>query len=150
MNDDTFQIVREFLNTQSTMALATVNANGQPETAPLFYVADDRLNLYWLSATHVRHSVNLATNSRVSATVYPAVWHWNDISGVQVEGTASLIHDERMREQILLLYLRKFQLPPEFDAAIAASSLYVLRPTWLRWVDNSVKFGHKAEISLNS
>lgn len=148
MNDEIFQIVRVFLETQSTMALATVNAEGQPETAPIFYVSDDRLNLYWLSATHVRHSVNLAANSRVSAAVYPAVWQWNDISGVQIEGTASLIRDERVREQILLLYLRKFQLPPEFDAAIAASSMYVLRPSWIRWVDNSVKFGYKVELNL--
>jgi uncharacterized protein YhbP (UPF0306 family) len=149
MNDDTFQIVRAFLDTQSTMALATVNADGQPETAPIFYVSDDRLNLYWLSATHVRHSVNLAVNKRVSAAVYPAVWQWNDISGVQLEGTASMVQDERVREQILLLYLRKFQLPPAFDAAITASSLYMLRPTWIRWVDNSVKFGYKTEIELN-
>lgn len=149
MNDDTFHVVRGFLDTQSTMALATVNAEGQPETAPIFYVSDDRLNLYWLSATHVRHSVNLATNNRVSAAVYPAVWQWNDISGVQLEGTASMVQDERVREQILLLYLRKFQLPPAFDAAITASSLYMLRPSWIRWVDNSVKFGYKTEIELN-
>ena len=148
MNDNTFQVVREFLNTQSTMALATVNADGQPETAPIFYVSDDRLNLYWLSATHARHSINLAVNSRVSAAVYPAVWQWIEINGVQVEGTASLISDERVREQILLLYLRKFQLPAEFDVAIAASGLYVLRPSWIRWVDNSVKFGYKVEIEL--
>jgi uncharacterized protein YhbP (UPF0306 family) len=148
MNENTFQIVRAFLDTQSTLALATVNAEGQPEAAPIFYVSDDRLNLYWLSATHVRHSVNLAANNRVSAAVYPAVWQWNDISGVQMEGIASMVQDERVREQILLLYLRKFQLPPTFDAAITASSLYVLRPTWIRWVDNSVKFGYKVEMEL--
>ncbi|MEZ4670500.1 MAG: pyridoxamine 5'-phosphate oxidase family protein [Anaerolineae bacterium] len=148
MNDDTFQIVRVFLETQSTMALATVNGEGQPESVPLFYVSDDRLNLYWLSATHVRHSVNLAANGRVSATVYPPVWQWNEISGVQIEGTASMVSDERVREQILLLYLRKFQLPPELDKVIAGSSLYVLEPTWLRWVDNSVAFGHKVEMEL--
>ena len=148
MNDDMLEIVRAFLDTQSTMTLGTVNAAGQPETAPIFYVSDEQLNLYWLSSTHVRHSINLGANTRVSAAVYPAVWQWNDIKGVQMEGAASVIEDSAVREQILALYRQKFTLPPAFDAAITASSLYVLRPSWLRWVDNSVKFGHKVEIEL--
>lgn len=143
---DTRQIVQAFLETQSTMTLATVNAEGLPQSAPLFYVSDDRLNLYWISAAHVRHSVNLSAKSGVSATVYPAIWQWNDIVGVQIEGEAEAITDDRIREQIMILYLRKFQLPPSFDAAIAASTLYVLRPRWMRWVDNSVSFGYKAEL----
>lgn len=141
-------VIREFLETQSTLALATVNAHGQPETAPVFYVSDDRFNLYWLSATHVNHSVNLMTNPQVSGCIYPTIWQWQDIVGLQVRGEAAVISDERIREQILLIYLRKFQLPPSFDAAIAASTLYVLQPTWMRWVNNSVKFGYKAELDL--
>ncbi len=146
--NETRQIVQAFLETQSTMALATVNAEGQPESAPVFYVSDDRLNLYWLSSAHVRHSINLFARPTVSAAVYPAIWQWNDIVGLQIEGEAEAITDERIREQIMILYLRKFQLPASFDAAIASSTLYILRPRWMRWVDNSVSFGYKAEISF--
>jgi hypothetical protein len=52
-----------------------------------------------------------------------------------------------MREQMMVLYLRKFQLPPELDAQITASVMYVLRPAWIRWMDNSVAFAYKAEIT---
>jgi hypothetical protein len=145
---DVTQIAQTFLEAHSTLALATVNADGTPEVAPVFYISDERLNLYWLSTTSSRHSVNLAAQPRVAATVYPTVWQWNEIVGLQIEGEASIIGDERIREHILTRYLRKFQLPPSFDAAIAATTLYVLRPSWLRWVDNSVKFGHKVEITL--
>jgi uncharacterized protein YhbP (UPF0306 family) len=144
------ETIRAFIEAHSTLALATVNADGQPEIAPLFYVSDDRLNLYWLSATHVRHSTNLKTHPRVAATIYPAVWEWKDIIGAQIEGEAGAITDERIREQIMRRYLRKFKLPPEFDAAITASTLYGLRPRWIRWVDNSVRFGYKVELDLSA
>ena len=149
MNEpDIRQVIRDFLETQSTVALATVNAAGHPETAPVFYVSDDQFNLYWLSTTQVAHSVNLSAHSQVSGSICPATWQWEDIVGLQIKGEARAISDERVPEQILLIYLRKFQLPPSFDNLIASSTLYVLRPTWLRWVNNSVQFGYKTELDL--
>lgn len=145
---DTRQIIQEFLETQSTLSLATVNAEGHPDTAPVFYVSDDQFNLYWLSGTSAAHSVNLMAHGQVAGTIYPAVWQWEDIVGMQVKGEARAISDERVREQILLTYLRKFQLPPSLDAIIASSTLYVLRPSWMRWVNNSVSFGHKVELQF--
>jgi uncharacterized protein len=145
---DNLQIIQAFLDTQSTLALATTNPDGSPQAAPIFYVADDRLNLYWLSSPSSRHSTNLVRNSKVAATVYPSVWQWNDIVGLQIEGEARPIGDERIREQILTIYLRKFQLPAAFDSIISASILYSLKPSWLRWMDNSVQFNFKVELDL--
>lgn len=149
MNEpDIRQVIRAFLETQSTLALATVNTAGHPETAPVFYVSDDQFNLYWLSGTQVAHSVNLIAHNQVSGSIYPMIWQWTDIVGLQIKGVAQVISDERVREQILLIYLRKFQLPPSFDNLIASSTLYVLRPSWLRWVNNGVQFGYKVELDL--
>jgi hypothetical protein len=148
MNDDLRPTLQQFLEQQSTLSLATVNDQGEPEVAPLFYVSDERHNLYWLSNTTVRHSLNLTARPQVAATIYPIVWQWSDIIGVQIQGRAEAITDERVREQIMTLYLRKFLLPASFDAAIAASTLYVLRPHWIRWIDNSVEFGYKSEFTL--
>ena len=144
------QVIREFLETQSTLALATVNADGHPESAPVFYVSDDQFNLYWLSTTQVAHSINLSAHQQVSGSICPTTWQWEDIAGLQIKGEAEAITDERIREQILLIYLRKFQLPPSFDSLIAGSTLYVLRPSWMRWVNNSVEFGFKAELDLTT
>ncbi len=150
MNEpDSRQVIREFLETQSTLSLATVNAEGHPESAPVFYVSDDQFKLYWLSSTNVAHSVNLLAHSQVAGNIYPAVWQWADIVGLQIKGEAQAVKDERIREQILLIYLRKFQLPPSFDSVIASSTLYVLRPAWMRWVNNSVTFGHKVELDFD-
>ncbi len=145
---DNLQIIQAFLDTQSTLSLATTSPDGSPQAAPIFYVADERLNLYWLSSPSSRHSTNLVRNSKVAATIYPSVWQWNEIVGLQIEGEARPIGDERIREQILTIYLRKFQLPAELDSIISASTLYMLKPIWLRWMDNSVQFNYKTEIDL--
>jgi len=145
---DTRDIIQAFLETQSTLALATVNAAGQVEAAPLFYVSDEALNLYWLSSESSRHSVNLTARPRVAATIYPMVWNWNDIRGVQIEGEAQAVRDEFVRERVLQRYLAKFLLPASFDELIAATTMYVLKPQRLRWLDNGVSFGFKEEINV--
>ncbi len=146
---DTRDIIQAFLESQSSLALATVNAAGQAEVAPLFYVSDEALNLYWLSSESSRHSVNLAARPHVAATVYPMAWNWNDIRGVQLEGEAQAVRDEFLRERVLQRYLAKFLLPASFDAQIAATTLYVLKPQWIRWLDNGVSFGYKTELDLS-
>lgn len=145
---DNREVIRAFLESQAALALATINAAGQAEVAPLFFVSDEALNLYWLSAESSRHSINLAARPQVAATVYPMAWNWNDIRGVQIEGEAQPVRDEFLRERVLQKYLAKFLLPAAFDAQIAATTLYSLKPTWLRWLDNSVAFGYKVEVEL--
>jgi uncharacterized protein YhbP (UPF0306 family) len=139
------ETIHYFLESHSTMALATSGANGYPQVTPLFFVADDRLHLYWLSSPGSRHSLNVAERPRAAATVYPDVWDWKAIRGVQVEGLVSIIHDSEVRTPILARYRTKFPLPAMFDAQIAGNLLYMLRPIWMRWVDNSVRFGHREE-----
>ncbi len=62
-------IIRKFLETQSIMALATINLDGLPEAAPVFYVSDEQLNLYWLSLPDTRHSANLQRSARAAAVI---------------------------------------------------------------------------------
>lgn len=139
--------IRAFLRENSTLALATVNARGEPEAAPVFYVSDDALKLYWLSSPTSRHSVNLTAQPSVAATIYPAVWDWREIRGLQIEGRAGTVEDAGQREAILNAYRAKFDLPPELAPQIAASVLYALTPRWIRWLDNGIRMGYKAELS---
>jgi uncharacterized protein YhbP (UPF0306 family) len=145
MSPNELQTIKRFLEGQSTVALATLDANGHPQIAPLFFVSDDALNLYWLSSATSRHSVNLMANTRVAATIYPVAWHWTEIRGLQIEGAAASVTEENVRQDILARYYQKFDLPPGFETLIADSGLYMLKPRWLRWLDNSVRFGYKSE-----
>lgn len=140
--------VKSFLEISSTLALATVDSDGLPQVAPVFFVTDDDLNLYWLSSETSRHSVNLAAQSRVAGAVYPDVWDWQQIRGLQLEGIAQIVSEDSAREAMLTRYRAKFTLPAQFDAQIAGSTLYRLTPRWMRWLDNGLRFGYKAETTL--
>ena len=148
MSSNERKTIQAFLESHSTLALATIDADSHPQSAPLFYVSDDAFNLYWLSSSGSRHSVNLTANSQVAATIYPTAWHWTEIRGLQIEGVASSITDENMRRDILERYQQKFDLPSGFETVMGESVLYVLRPRWQRWLDNSVRFGYKSEYNL--
>lgn len=143
--------LREFLKTQSTMALGTVGlSDGRPQVTALFFACDDDFNLYWISDPDSRHSKNLDDWNDVSAAIYPQTWDYGAIKGVQIEGDAYSVTDEDERHRALRLYTAKFPFVTDrFTTLIQQSVFYVLRPRWLRWIDNERKFGYKQEFSLN-
>ncbi|MCL4237026.1 MAG: pyridoxamine 5'-phosphate oxidase family protein [Anaerolineae bacterium] len=149
--DEMRPLLRNFLGGQSTLALATAGLNdGRPQAAPLFFASDDTFNLYWVSDPDSRHSRNLEDWSDVAATVYVHTWDWADIKGVQIEGAAMPVTDDEERQRALAVYSAKFPFVNErFSDLIAASVFYVLRPRWLRWIDNERRFGYQQEFTLS-
>ncbi len=129
------------------MALGTAGLDdGRPQVAPLFFASDDAFNLYWISDPDSRHSKNLGDWNDVSATIYSHTWDYTAIQGVQFEGDAMDVADDDERTRALGLYTTKFTfVTDKFAVLIAQSVIYVLRPRWLRWVDNTRKFGYKQE-----
>ncbi len=128
------------------MALATVGPNGEPQVAAVFFAADEAMNLYWVSMPGTRHGAAAVATGRASAAVYPAVWGWAEIRGLQVTGRAEVVTDAAERAAALELYCGRFALPAALSALLAAATLYVLRPEALRWLDNSRGFGHKVAL----
>src|SRR3990172_9161777 len=80
--------VSAFLQTRTPLSIAPVDRDGRPQAADLFYVADERLNLYFVSGEKSRHAMNLSRVSRAAVTVHNDTWDWRDIQGVQIEGEA--------------------------------------------------------------
>jgi uncharacterized protein YhbP (UPF0306 family) len=148
--DEMRPLLREFLASQSTLALGTVGAeDGRPQVAALFFASDDSLNLYWISDADSRHSTNLFDWDDVAAAVYAPTWDWTGIKGVQIEGCAESVNEEGERQRALALYKAKFPfVTDKFADLIADSVIYVLRPRWLRWLDNTRRFGYKQEYLL--
>jgi hypothetical protein len=145
-------MLREFLAGQSTLALGTAGlTDGRPQVTPLFFVSDERLNLYWISDPESRHSANLCDWNDAAVAIYAPTWDWAGIKGVQIEGDAQAVNDETERQNALALYQAKFPFVNEkFAALIAQSVVYVLRPRWIRWMDNARHFGYKQEYSIES
>ena len=145
---ETQKAIESLVHGQSTLVLSTVNADGTPHAAPLFYLAGDELEFYWFSSTSSRHSENLIRSRNVAIAIYASTEHWREICGVQMRGAVENITDRKVRRDVTRRYSERFHLGRIFRFALSSSSLYVLRPSWIRYIDNSRHFGYRAEMDL--
>lgn len=149
MNDrKRLEQIAALLQRESTMVLATTDAQGQPCSTPLFYLADDDLRLYWFSSSASDHSKNLKRNPTAAASVYRPTDNWKEIRGVQMKGSVAMVKDRSLRKAMTGAYAERFHLGTIFRTALSRSSLYVFCPAWVRYIDNAQHFGSKFEVTL--
>jgi uncharacterized protein YhbP (UPF0306 family) len=153
--------IRAFLAQHNTMTLATVDGAGAPQAAALFYAADDALDLFFLSSPNSRHSRNLALRPRVAASIQADNQAWQAIQGLQIEGAARMVEGVADTAHAVRIYAGRFEFlrglldgvdggPAALRGPLASSRFYVLRPAWIRLIDNTQGFGHKEELELMS
>jgi uncharacterized protein YhbP (UPF0306 family) len=137
------------LRAESTVALATTDENGEASVAPLFYIVDGDLNLYWLSSAKSAHSGNLKANPAVAASVFRHTEKWKEICGVQMRGRVEAITDPERRKAVVKIYCERFELGNVLRLAIGRATLYAFRPDWFRYIDNSKRLGYRFEVVRN-
>jgi len=156
MNRETKHTLLAFLAKHNSMTLATVGAGGQPQAAAVFYATGEDLQLYYLSSPNSRHSLNLLREPRVAATIHADGQAWQTIHGLQIEGTAEQVVSVHELARAIRVYASRFQFlkdlltggddgPVTLRGPVASSRFYVLRPAWIRLIDNSRGFGHREE-----
>lgn len=154
MSADLRHRVHDYLHSHHVATLATMASDG-PWAAAVFYVNDgDRL--YFLSSPTSRHCRNLDQDARAAATIQADYKNWPEIRGVQMEGRVGVLggaEEARARR----LYTEKFplignlgQAPAAIVAALARVRWYCLAPTRLYFIDNSLGFGRRDEITLQT
>ncbi len=147
--------IAAFLASHTTLTLATIGPDG-PAAAAVFYAADANLNLYFLSEQETQHSRNLLADPRVAGTIQADDQDWRGLQGMQVRGEASLAPTGEL-PHAAAVYGSKFafigallagaQGPGALVGPLARARFWVLRPNWLRLVDNTVRFGFKEELA---
>ncbi len=157
MSDVAKQRAREFLDTIGTLTLATCSED-TPWAATVFFAADSKFNLYFVSDHRTQHGRDMAANEKVAATINPDVDNWNDVAGLQVRGTISIVEGME-RAKALALYFKKF---PQIDALfqqpkgeheetiakrLKAANFYRITPQMIRVIDNAQGFGHREEFA---
>ncbi|MEX0616853.1 MAG: pyridoxamine 5'-phosphate oxidase family protein [Candidatus Woykebacteria bacterium] len=100
------KLVEDYLNEAKMMQLATVSGD-QPWSCTLYYVADESLNLYWISMENTRHSKEIGQHEKVSASI-PIKFKDLVVVGVQAEGVAELVKNTEEIKRIMSLYTNKF------------------------------------------
>ena len=117
--------IAKLLGEQTTLSLATTGEDGQPCIAPLFYIADEQLSLYWLSSPHSLHSRNLIRTPHAAVTVYCAAQSWREIRGVQMRGSVSILNEPQRRSAIITSYCQRFNLGRVLRLAVNQSVLHI-------------------------
>jgi len=143
-----------YLREHSVVTLATNGPQGL-WAAAVFYVNQD-FTLYFLSAPDSRHSLNIAAHPTVAATIHEDYRDWPQIKGIQLEGTAGRI-EGAAKAQAIARYGRKFPVvgnlahaPAAIVRALQRIAWYRLTPQRLYLIDNSLGFGHRDEIPIET
>ncbi len=149
--------IATFLAEHSTVTLATVGADGAPAAAAVFYAHDADLNLYFLSEERTQHGQNLLANPDVAGTIQADGQDWRRIRGLQLRGRATLASGVALA-RAAAVYSAKYTFvaallaggggPGVLAGPLARARFWVLRPTWIRIIDNTVRFGFKEELVL--
>lgn len=146
------------LEVHGTATLATVGAGG-PWAAAVFYASDADLSLYFVTEPGTRHGSDLQNDARVAVAIHADVASWNDVRGLQLEGTARIV-PETDRPAALEIYLRRFpdirrlsEAPANdaerrIGARLGRIPLWRIAPSRIRIVDNRERFGWKQELVL--
>lgn len=129
--------IAEYLHSSApAMQLATV-AHGKPWIASVYFVADDDLNIYWLSWPERRHSRELTKCANVAAII--VVKTDQPVIGVQIAGTATLVEDAQEVAAAISLYQQKYGLAEDFMRRFTAGAhrhnVYKLRPSEIQLFD---------------
>jgi uncharacterized protein YhbP (UPF0306 family) len=141
--------VERYLADHNVMTLATAGPRG-PWAAAVFY-ASDGLLLHFVSAPGSRHGEDLARSPRAAAAVHEDYRAWEDVKGVQLEGTVTEVGPAEL-PRVRALYAGKFPMaggpdtPPVLAAALAKVRWYVLSPDAVFFVDNAAGFGHRTRV----
>ena len=141
------EIIATLLREESTIALATVDEQAEPCVAPLFFIVDGDLNLYWLSSSASLHSRNVRRNPIASGAVYRHTEMWREICGVQMRGRVDAIAGPKRRVELVKVYCERFGLGDVLRQAMRRATVYAFRPEWFRYIDNSKRFGYKFEVT---
>jgi uncharacterized protein YhbP (UPF0306 family) len=139
--------ITALLGEETTLSLATTSKDGEPCVAPLFYIMDEDLILYWLSSKRSLHSLNLDRTLRAAATVYRSAKSWSEICGVQLRGTVSKVTEPGRRSALVKAYCERFKLGRTLRMVVRQSTFYALQPEFFRFIDNARGFGCKFELT---
>ena len=99
----------DYLQMHHCMSIATDGPEGL-WAATVFYV-NEGFALDFVSLSDTRHARNLDSNPRVAVTIGDDAETWQDISGIQVEGSVVHVDAPDERRNVLQLFLNRYPFP---------------------------------------
>lgn len=126
--------VISFLQNHALSALCTVSPEGQPRAACVYMVADENLDLYFMTKIETVKYIHIHHNPRVAVVTADE----NVYETVQIEGLAEEVHLEEKKHWLIQQLSRQAARHPHWQLPVnqLASEDYAfmkIKPTWLRW-----------------
>lgn len=138
MDDETKDLVKRYLAEGFMLQLATADAN-RPWASIVYFVADEKLNLYWVSKPDARHSKELSQNPFVAGSIPLDASPDKPNVGIQLEGEAYLVNDESELKTALDLYIDRFTTGKDYAQRILSGydehKMYRLNPKNIILID---------------
>ena len=105
-------LAEELIKEQSTMTLATARGNAQPgpRRSTTSFI---ELLFYFFSDAKSRHIQESMENCHVSAAIYPSVFSWREIRGIDGGTSPTSVRGMEVI-QVIRAYLKKFPFTKEF------------------------------------
>ncbi len=97
-------IVRQVIDDNRYMTLATADANGDPWASPVYFAADDYRDFYWMSSPEVTHSRNIATRPQVSIVLFDTRACTDAVPArtTYMKATAAQVHDNEVEHSLTI------------------------------------------------
>lgn len=129
--------VLEYMEANRLMSLGT-SLKDKPWLATVFYVSDEKMNIFFYSREDTRHCVNIAKNTNVSVVINHT-WKYPDgkEKAIQLAGKASKVSKSDYA-RCYKMYKKLFTRADEFKSD---HILYVIKPTEVWYLDEKL-FGH--------
>lgn len=141
------QVISDYLKAHRKMTLATVTLDGRPIAHTVEYVSNDGPIMFFATKKTTRKAQNIMKNSNVSLAVDEDYDDWMKIQGVQVEGRATILSDEKDIKYALDLFLKKFPFVAEFTPD--PDMVFVkVEPVAGFFLDNTKGFAHRDEVKF--
>ena len=144
--------ILKLLDEHRLMSLATLRADGWPQTTTVGYVSDG-LNLYFLCGKDSQKAKNLARDNRVSLTIDSDTSEPMAIRGLSMAARATPITDQQQIRQTMLAMLPKKY--PEYakmtgQLDLSTVAVFKVSPEVISVLDYTKGFGHSDLVRVSA
>lgn len=137
--------INQYLEYHMFMNLGTVSPEGSPMVATVAYVSRDS-TAYLLTYMSSRKAQNILHNPHVAYTVDEDDGDVFKQKGLQVEGKASIITEEKELHEVEEMMLDKFPFITEFPQ-FEDPVMIKIEPEIVYYLDYSVEFMHRDKVA---
>ena len=144
--------ILNLLDEHRLMSLATLRADGWPQTTTVGYV-NDGLNLYFMCGKDSQKAKNLARDNRVSLTIDSDTSDPMAICGLSMAARATPVTDhEQIRRTMLTMLPKKYPEYLKMMGQLDLSGVAVFRvsPEVISVLDYSKGFGHTDVVTVSA